>query len=258
MVIHGRDCYFSGDILHSINPYRSHEKPLPLQTSRRVILLTLALSLLSVQAHSNPSRQIPEIKSKLEKNPWLFQSLVGAASDAQFHDAIIGFDYEQSREHSFISAVSVGKKVSDYFLVWPFKVVAYTSVQQFHERGTQPNGWGVTAYLKAYHSFNLSFTNFPVRLGFGNGLSYVSRIPTAEARDLRPDRSEKLIYYMDYSLQVSVKYLMGRGSKTVLTNNIKDIHVGYSVWHRSTLFGLLGESSGGINYLGLSAELSLN
>lgn len=223
----------------------------------RVIVMVCCLGLIvfSARAISNPNLPINDYK--LNNNPWFFQSFLAVSSDADFHDAVAGFDFEQSEERSFISGLTVGKKVGDSFLVWAFEIVAYASVQQFNERDHKPSGWGVTAYFKAYQSFNIPFTNFSLRPGFGNGLSYVSRIPCAEVRDFSPYPSEKLIYYMDYSLQASVRHLAGRGERP-FSSTIDDVFVGYSIWHRSTLFGVFGESPGGINYLGLSMELSFH
>ena len=219
-----------------------------------LVVVTLLMCLATPYAFANTA-------SKLHFNggtdsTWYFQSIVASSSDTDFHDAVVTLDYEQSQEHSYISAVSVGKKVSDYMAVWPFDVVAYLSFQQFNERGNQPNAWGTTLYAKAYHSFNLPKVNLPLRVGFAQGLSYVSRIPLAEVRDFKPYVSEKLVYYMEYSLQTSLRALLRRGNYS-FHESFEDIYVGYTVWHRSTFFGLFGESTGGINYLGLSMEAVL-
>ena len=219
----------------------------------KTIALFVVLIFASQASVASETGLLWETPASPENGSWYFQSLLASSSETDFHDAVSTFDFERSEEHSYLGALSIGKKISDYFLVWPFEVVAYASLQHFNERRYQANAWGVTWYAKAYHSFNISFTDFPVRLGFGHGLSYVSRIPASEARDFLPHQSEKLIYYMDYSLQTSLRHLIGYGEKP-LSSTIDDVYFGYSVWHRSTVFGLLGESTGGINYQGFSVE----
>lgn len=188
---------------------------------------------------------------KVGDKPLYFQFQQAFSSETDFHHAVAFFDYERSQEGSFVTALSVGRKVSDYVLVWPFSVVAYASVQKLDERGYQTDAWGVSIYAKAYHTFNFAYTDLPIRLGFGQGLSYVSRIPVSESRDFDPHPSEKLLYYLDYSLQVSLRRLT---NYRLVPQSMEEVYVGYTVWHRSTLFGLLGESTAGINYLGLSIE----
>lgn len=238
--------------MNSIQQYLPGRKPARLLTQACGLALLIFAALLSPgQARSSVTDQLDVIDRT--SNPWFFQGLIAYSSDADFHDSVAGFDFERSQERNYLSGLSVGKKITDRFLLWPFEVVAYASIQQFNEREQQSNGWGMTGYLKAYHSFTLPFTSFPLRLGFGNGLSYVSRIPASETRDFKPYQSKKLIYYMDYSLQASVSHLMGRGERPI-SPTIDDIFFGYSIWHRSTFFGLLGDSTGGINYLGISVE----
>lgn len=189
--------------------------------------------------------------NRLTETPLYFQVQIGSSSESDFPQAAIMFDYDGSEEKNQISAFSVGKKFADRVLVWPIDLVAYASVQRFDDRGYQPDGWGVTLFAKAYHSFELPYIDFPVRLGLGQGLSYASRIPVSEARDIDPHQPQKLIYYLDYTLQMSLSHLIGRNS---WSSNIEDIYVGYTVWHRSTFFGLFGETTSGTNYLGLSIE----
>ena len=220
-----------------------------------VIFSMLPLALLAAPSGAIGSSTIPGI-IPVRTNPWFVQSFVAVSVDTDFHDSVIGADYEQSREYNSLSGVSVGKKISDKFIVWPFDIFAYASVQHFNERGFQADGWGATAYVKAYHTFMLPYTRMPIRLGFGNGLSYVSKIPVSEAREFAPYQSRKLIYYMDYSLQISVNYLLGVPDGK-FSPGVEDVYLGYSIWHRSSAFGLFADSTDGINYLGLSLELSL-
>lgn len=191
--------------------------------------------------------------NRLTETPLYFQVQFASSSETDFPDAALFFDYERSFEQNFVSAFSVGRKVADRILVWPFDLVAYASVQRFDDRGFKPDSWGVTIFAKAYQSFLLPYFDLPLRLGFGQGLSYVSRIPVSEVRDFLPHQSEKLVYYLDYSLQTSLSHLTG-GATNFWSPNIEEVYVGYTIWHRSTFFGLFGDTTGGTNYLGLSFE----
>jgi len=206
---------------------------------------------------SNPTTltaiQKASVLTRLIDSPLYFQVQLGSSSETDFPDAAILFDYEGSEENNFITSLSVGKKISDSILVYPFDIVAYASIQRFDDREYQSDGWGFTVFAKAYQTFNLPTINFPMRLGFGHGLSYASRVPVSEARDISPFKSEKLIYYLDYSLQTSLAYLIGRGHRS-WSSDIEDIYIGYAIWHRSTFFGLFGEKTSGTNYLGLGIE----
>lgn len=190
---------------------------------------------------------------RYSEEPLYFQFQLALSSETDFHDSVSHFDFERSQEGSFVSAISVGRKVADNFIVWPFEIVAYASVQKLNERGYQSDSWGSSLFAKAYHTFELSYVHVPVRLGFGQGFSYVSRIPSSEAREFSPYQSEKLLYYLDYSLQVPLRSLLGHRYQSMFQST-DELYVGYTVWHRSTLFGLLAEPTAGINYLGLSVE----
>ncbi len=226
-----------------------------MQTITHHLMTTLVILLVvSCNSHADFKHRIESTWDNLTRGPLYFQSQLGFSSETDFAEAVIFFDYEKSEERNFLTSLSFGRKISDTMLVWPFEVVAYASLQRFNERGIQKDIWGTAVFAKAYSNFNIG--SVPFRLGFGHGLSYVTRLPAAEVREFLPDRSEKLIYHMDYSLQVSLLHLMSPGQKRK-PKGVEDIFIGYGIWHRSTLFGLLGEISGGTNYMGLSIETVL-
>jgi len=95
---------------------------------------------------------------------------------------------------------------------------------------------------------------FPLRLGLGEGLSYVSRIPFVEVGDFAPDKSAKLTNYLEWTAQTSLRYLLGSRTGR-LSNRLKDAYIGYSIFHRSTVFGVFADTGGGVNYMGIGLEL---
>lgn len=95
--------------------------------------------------------------------------------------------------------------------------------------------------IKAYYT-----VTWPVRwrLGFAEGLSYVSEVTYIEAND-DPDRSNsQILNYLDFSLDVNL------GDITTL-KALDKVWLGYSIHHRSAIFessSMFGRSKGGSNY----------
>ncbi len=230
------------------------------QIARLDSSISLALGALLVAApalgfaNSKSINNSPEINTL--NNPWFIQSSIAVSADTDFHNSIIGLDFEQAREYSSLASLTIGKQISDTLFKWPLELYFYSSTQYFSERGFQPDFWGMTSYFKAYKTFTIPLAKLPVRVGFGHGLSYVNSIPVAEAREFDPAQSERLLYYMDYSLQLPVNDLLGRAPGN-FSKDVGDVYLGYTIWHRSSVFGLLADTANGINYLGAGLELSL-
>jgi len=193
--------------------------------------------------------------TNLQNNPTHYQLQGVFTSETDFGPAML-FSYERSPERTRAYAFSAGRKLSDTVFGWPVETLGYLGVQQFDERGLQTDGYGVSAFVKFHTTFNFPFTHVPIRIGLGPGLSYVSRIPIAEQRDFAPAKSNKLLVYLEYSVQLSLAHLMGR-TPGKFSASISDVYFGYTVIHRSSGYGLLAETGGGINYLGFGIEVKL-
>ncbi len=198
---------------------------------------------------------ISDAISTFSSSPTHYQLQGVYTSETDFGPAMF-FSYERSPEQTRAYAFSAGRKISDTVFGWPVETLGYFGVQQFDERGLQPDAHGVSAFVKFHTTLNLPFTRVPVRVGFGPGLSYVSRIPVAEQRDFAPASSSKLLVYLEYSVQLSMAHLFGR-KPGAFSPSISDVYVGYTVIHRSSGYGLLAETGGGINYLGFGVEVKL-
>ncbi|PZN30749.1 MAG: hypothetical protein DIU71_11540 [Proteobacteria bacterium] len=171
-------------------------------------------------------------------------------------DLITGFagDFEASPDSGSLIGLTLGTKLSDTLFGLPLSTTANIGVQHFDERGHQPDAYGVTAFVKAYYNWRLPFTNKEVRFGLGEGLSYVSRIPMSEQRDFASKgvESVKLMNYLEWTVDVPLRQFEFFDS--LFKGRVRDVNVGFVVWHRSTVFGLWGESAGGINYMGIGFE----
>jgi hypothetical protein len=177
------------------------------------------------------------------------------SSETDLTTAFFG-DYNASRESNYAMVADYGRRYSDTLFTLPIEMTANVGVQWFNERGLQPDGWGVTAYIKAHYSWRLPFTQKHVRFGLGEGLSYVTRIPLSEQRDFTKKgadiTSEKLLNYVEWTIDVPLSQF--DAFAPLFRGSIKEVYVGALVWHRSSVFGTFAETKGGVNFMGFGFE----
>src|SRR4051812_39937838 len=158
----------------------------------------------------------------------------GKSSETDLTTAVFG-DYNASRESNYMVGGSWGHRLSPTMFGLPFELTGNLGLQWFDERGLQPDGYGVNAYVKAHYSWRLPFTQKHVRLGLGEGVSYVSRIPLSEERDFTKKgegiHSEKLMNYVEWTVDMPLRQFdtMDR----LISKRIDDVYVGFMVFHRS-------------------------
>lgn len=176
------------------------------------------------------------------------------SSETDLATVVIG-DYEASPESNYLIGANYGYQFSDTMFTLPLEMTANVGVQYLEERGYQQDGYGLTAFIKAHYRWELPWTDKQVRLGLGEGLSYVTRIPMSEARDFakKGAESEKLMNYLEWSIDVPLRQfeplhgLFEGGA-------IEEMSLGFLVWHRSSVFGIFSETGGGVNFMGFSFE----
>jgi hypothetical protein len=175
------------------------------------------------------------------------------SSDTDFATVVVG-DFAASKESNYLLGASWGYDYSDTLFGLPFPMSANLGVQYFNERGYQPDAWGTTGYIKASYNWQLPFTQKHVRLGLGEGLSYVTRIPMSEQRDFakKDADSAKLMNYLEWTVDVPLRQFGPMDA--LLRDHIEELSVGFIVWHRSSVFGLFSETKGGINFMGFGFE----
>jgi hypothetical protein len=175
------------------------------------------------------------------------------SSETDLATVIIG-DYDASRESNYLISASWGRQYSETLFGLPFPMTANLGLQYLAERGYQEDGLGATAFIKAHYDWKLPFTDKYVRLGLGEGLSYVSRVPMSEQRDFAKKgvASEKLMNYMEWTIDVPLRQF----SPAIHANDggIEDVSIGFIVWHRSSVFGLFADEGGGVNFMGFGFE----
>lgn len=173
------------------------------------------------------------------------------SSETDLATVVVG-DYDASPESNYLIGAVYGYQYSDTLFTLPLEMTANLGVQYLDERGYQDDAYGVTAYIKAHYRWELPWTDKQVRLGLGEGLSYVTRIPMSEVRDFakKGAESEKLLNYLEWSIDLPLRQFglfQGAGA-------IEEASLGFLVWHRSSVFGLFSETAGGVNFMGFSFE----
>ncbi len=223
-----------------------------------IFFMGMAFLIITVSAYAtdNGDRHSSSVQHAKNVKPRLFvQAQLGIVSESDFGPAL-AFIYEPAFAVTNVFAISVGRQVGERFFRWPATMVLYGSLQHYGERGTQSDITGATVYIKAYKQFRLGKQRVPLRLGLGEGLSYVDRIPRVEVEDFLPQRSAKLVNYLEWTLQTSLGYFLGRPEGR-FSATIRDVYIGYSIFHRSTVFGLFASEGGGVNYMGVGVEVVL-
>lgn len=214
-----------------------------------VLLFTLEI----VQA--NEESLLLSTLDSARNSPWYIQYQYGFASDADFGPSLL-FLVEQSQERSKLHSLSFGRRLSDTFYGRDLDVTAHFGVQYFAERGFQNDIVGATAYWRLGRHTHFPFTSIPIKLSLAQGISYAADIPTAEVRDFDPENSAKLTHYLEYSLHYSFGKQLA-SNRSAFSNWFQDINLGYTIFHRSSVFGLFADKAGGINFPGIAVEFVL-
>jgi hypothetical protein len=213
------------------------EKTLP------IFVLFTALMLLWTCAHAQDA---DEGKTNLRLH-W------AKSSETDLATVVVG-DYAPSPESNYVISADWGRRFSDTLFTLPIEMTWNLGVQYFAERDYQPDAWGGTAYIKAHYNWRLPFTQMHIRLGLGEGLSYVTRIPMSEQRDFATKgvESEKLMNYVEWTMDLPLRQF--EVMEPLFRGGIKEAYFGYMVWHRSSVFGLFADEKGGVNFMGFGFE----
>ena len=204
---------------------------------------------------SNESTSAPEKTKSAPVGSWIIQYQYGFASDADFLPSLF-FLLDQSEERSKLHSFSIGRKISDTFFGHDLDVSLHLGVQYFDERGIQSDIVGTTGYWRLAKQTYLPFTRIPIKLSLAQGLSYVDDLPAAEVRDFEPDESAELTHYLEYGLHYSFRNQLARNN-SIFSQWFHEINLGYTIFHRSSVFGLFAETGGGINFPGIAVEFVL-
>ena len=215
----------------------------------------IALGFSAGNVLANETTPAPRKINSAPDGSWIIQYQYGFASDADFLPSLL-FLLDESEERSKLHSFSIGKKISDTFYGRDWDVSLHLGIQYFDERGIQGDIVGTTGYWRLAKETYVPFTRIPIKLSLAQGLSYVDDLPAAEVRDFAPDESNELMHYLEYSLHYSFRNQLARNN-SVFSEWFHEINLGYTIFHRSSVFGLFAETGGGINFPGIAVEFVL-
>ena len=130
----------------------------------------------------------------------------------------------------------------------PFDFYLKSGVAYFEQKPSLHPIYEMTLYIKAY--YNIDFLDNRVRIGFGEGGSYMSGILEVEREDAIAynDNNSHFLNYLDVSLDFDF-------AKLIHANSLKGFYVGVLIKHRSGIFGLVNNvRHGGSNHVGFYIE----
>ena len=160
---------------------------------------------------------------------------------------IIIFDFDTYEGHTHVSNIDGGWLFSENMQDLPFDWYLKGGLSYFDENGLQDNFFEATLYVKVY--YKLDFIDNRIRIGFGEGLSWASHVPICEIVEATIDDGKvaKLLNYLD----ISADFDLGR---LINVDSLDDLYIGYTIKHRSGVFGLFSGVKGGSNYQMFTVE----
>lgn len=183
----------------------------------------------------------PSRKSEIDAKPY-FRMAHGWATASDLSD-IIAFNRERDHENNQLTSIFYGHPLADEFLGIPLESYLTPGFVWHWDSGVQESGQEYVLAFKHYYTFRWPFT---WRLGVGEGLSYVAKITYIEQEEM--DRkgleASKWLFFLDFSLDIEL-------GKVFNSRTLDDIWLGYSIHHRSGVFGsssMFGDIKGGSNY----------
>ncbi len=113
--------------------------------------------------------------------------------------------------------------------------------------GERSNVYEGTVYIKVY--YNIDFLKNRIRVGLGEGLSYTSSVLWSEEKEATQESEDysKFLNYIDISFDVDL-------GKLVKYKPLEETYIGWTIKHRSGIFGLFNGVDGGSNYNTISIE----
>ena len=194
---------------------------------------------------------------QIDDNKYSIRLGYGIADLNDLQDILLGHETDVSIDTSLIN-LDVGYRMFHNVNKWPLDIYAKGSITYFNEKGVinyitnekSKDFFEMTLYIKAY--YNINFSDNRIRLGLGEGLSFAGEVPVSEVYDARHyDGSEgdtsKILNYLDLSVDIDIGRLFS-------IEMLRDTYVGYTIKHRSGIYGFFHGVHGGSNYKMITLE----
>jgi len=165
----------------------------------------------------------------------------GWATISNLEDILGGGTIEDEYDNHSTS-IFYGQPVANNLFGLPLKVYLTPGFTYHSESEVQEATWEVDLAFKFYYTLPIEM--FDLRLGAGEGFSYVDDVTFIEKLDAEPKgyKVSHLNLYLDLSADLGLGFL---------GENFEDIWIGTAVHHRSSVFeqsSLFGRIKGGSNY----------
>ena len=192
-----------------------------------------------------------------EIGPYSLRLGFGYSDSNDLGDILIG---DWNRYEGDTSALNFdgGYRVGHNVFGWPIDFYAKGGISYFdenniyniHTQKYSKNFLEINTYIKVY--LKLDFWKNRIRIGVGEGVSLAQEIPVVEVVDATNsdgtmDPTAKFLNYLDISADLDV-------GRLIRVNTLRDTYLGYTLKHRSGVFGLFNGVHGGSNYNMLTLE----
>jgi len=184
------------------------------------------------------------------KKPYSFRVAYGYASEKDLGDILLTLNFSKHPQDLRVVAVDGGYLLKENLFELPIDLYAKGGYSYFLEDKNR-NVSEILAYVKIL--YNLDLGRNRIRFGFGEGVSYVSRLLEAEVYDATDqetgvmDPTAKFLNYLDITIDFDI-------GKMLHIRSLEDCYFGYLLKHRSGVFGLYSGVHGGSNYNSLYIE----
>ncbi len=162
---------------------------------------------------------------------------------------ILSLDSDRHPHHLSVLALDGGYLLKKEIFELPLDLYVKGGLSYFDDNNA-PSGGNVyegVIYVKVY--YNIDFLENRVRLGLGEGLSYTSDMLWIE-KDEADREHEDYSQFLNY-MDLSIDFDLGR---LVRYKPLENTYIGWTIKHRSGVFGLFNGVNGGSNYNTISIE----
>jgi len=192
-----------------------------------------------------------------DENDYSFRVGYGVSDLNDLQRIIIGDWQEKGIDTSLIN-LDFGYRIFHNVNDWPLDIYVKGGISYFDENNVinyktgeeSEDFFEATFYFKAY--YNINFSDNRIRLGVGEGLSFAQEVPVSEVYDSRyydgsDGETSKVLNYLDISIDFDMGRLFG-------IKMLRDTYLGYTIKHRSGIYGFFNGVDGGSNYKMITIE----
>ena len=197
----------------------------------------------------------------LNADEYSFRVAYGKASTKDLGEILL-LNSDRHPDNLSVLALDGGYLLKKSIYELPLDLYIKGGVSYFDEADKHINGFGPlaviydgersdvyegTIYIKVYYNFD--FLNNRVRIGVGEGLSYTSSVLWSEEKEATQEKEgySKLLNYLDISIDLNI-------GKLIKYKPLDTAYIGWTIKHRSGIFGIFNGDDGGSNYNTISLE----